>query len=199
MDEIERFLLAIGTFPRTIEELSLILEELAKAKIEASKRKVTDKQIVALNKSALHLLLLMCKKLLLRVGAKERDDIVPKVSKLKTLDDQLNVFKAILSSDFQPAIEKDAMFKFITNDETLEGKTVLYTMPSQDSPENGELSFVGTLIGYNQVDRTWSMGLNMNSKNVVHTKKLSTIVASLNSKQLTFFDRYEQLFLCIFF
>ena len=67
-----------------------------------------------MNKSALHLLLLMCKKLLLRVGAKERDDIVPKVSKLKTLDDQLNAFKAILSSDFQPAIEKDAMFKFIT-------------------------------------------------------------------------------------
>ena len=61
-------------------------------------------------------------------------------------------------------------------------------MPCQDSPENGELSFVGTLIGYNQVDRTWSMGLNMNSKNVVHTEKLSPIVASLNSKQLTFFD-----------
>ena len=41
----------------------------------------------------MHLLLLMSKKLLLRVGAKERDAIVPKVSKLKTLSDQTNALQ----------------------------------------------------------------------------------------------------------
>ena len=45
------------------------------------------------------------------------------------------------------AIRKDAIFLFLTKDKTLSGKTVLYTKDFSESPENGELSFVGTMIG----------------------------------------------------
>ena len=71
----------------------VVLEDLAQTKKDSTTRKVSERQLIAVKKSGMHLLLLMSKKLLLRVGAKERDAIVPKVSKLKTLSDQTNALQ----------------------------------------------------------------------------------------------------------
>ena len=136
----------------------------------------------------MHLLLLISKKVLLRVGAKERDALVPKVSKLKTLPDQINAFKNILISEFQVAIRKDTIFMFLTKSQSLKGKTILYTKECPESPENGELNFVGTMVGYDTENQTWSIGLTINSKNVVQQEKVSHLVASVNAKKLIFFD-----------
>ena len=136
----------------------------------------------------MHLLLLISKKVLLRVGAKERDALVPKVSKLKTLGDQINTFKNILISEFQVAIRKDTIFMFLTKSQSLKGKTILYTKECPESPENGELNFVGTMVGYDTENQTWSIGLTINSKNVVQQEKVSHLVASVNAKKLIFFD-----------
>ena len=74
-------------------QVQTVLDGLATSKIGTSKRKLSDKQVIAVKKSAMHLLLLITKRILLRVGAKDRDNIVPKVSKIKSLPEQLNAFE----------------------------------------------------------------------------------------------------------
>ena len=76
-----------------MEMVWAVLEDLAQSKKDLSTRKVSERQLEAVKISAMHLLLLMSKKLLLRVGAKEKDAIVPKVTKLKKLSDQTNALQ----------------------------------------------------------------------------------------------------------
>ena len=42
--------------------------------------------------------------------------------------------------------------------------------------------------GRNDDTQTWSIGLNINSNNVIHNEKVSLLVASLNAKKLSLFD-----------
>ena len=100
----------------------------------------------------------------------------------------MTAFEGILASELHPEIKKDIIFMILTKNKSLTGKTVLYTKDCPESPENGELNFVGTLIGYDADRQTWSIGLNINSKNIVQEEKVSLLVALVNVKKLLFFD-----------
>ena len=52
-----------------------------------------------------------------------------------------------MTSEFQMVIRRDVIFLFLTKNNNLRGTTVLYTKDCSESPENGELNFVETMIG----------------------------------------------------
>ena len=52
-----------------------------------------------------------------------------------------------MNSEYQVSLKRDFIYKFLTEDKSLIGKSVLYTKECNESPDNGELNFVGTLIG----------------------------------------------------
>ena len=101
----------------------------------------------------------------------------------------MNAFEAVLASEFQAALKKDVLFKFLTIDKSLLGKTILYTMVCPDSLDNGELSFVRTLIDYHHIDHMWSLGLTINSKNVVHIETRAKVAQIFGSGRTTVLSR----------